>query len=32
MKLKDEDIIEIAKLVDDGWSYKKIAPKFVLFH
>lgn len=28
MKLKDKDIIEIAKLVDDGWSYKKIAPKF----
>ena len=28
MKLKDEDIIEIAKLVDAGWSYKKIATKF----
>ena len=28
MKLKDEDIKEIAKLIDEGWSYIKLACKF----
>ena len=28
MKLKDEDIIEITKLVDQGLGYKRIAVKF----
>lgn len=28
MKLKDEDLKEIAKLVDEGNSYKKIASIF----
>ena len=28
MKLKDEDIKEIARLIDEGWSYIKLACKF----
>ncbi|MBR6072020.1 MAG: helix-turn-helix domain-containing protein [Acholeplasmatales bacterium] len=28
MKLKDEDLKEIARLVDEGYSYTRIAPKF----
>lgn len=30
MKLKDDDLKEIAKLIDDGWSYRKLAVKFRL--
>ena len=28
MKLKDEDIKEMARLIDEGWSYIKLACKF----
>ena len=28
MRLKDEDIKEIARLVDEGYSYRRLAPKF----
>lgn len=28
MKFKDEDIKEIARLIDEGWSYIKLACKF----
>ena len=28
MKLKDEDIKEIARLIDEGWSYIKLACKY----
>ena len=28
MKLKDEDLKEIARLVDEGYSYRRLAPKF----
>lgn len=28
MKLKDEDLKGIARLVDGGYSYTRIAPKF----
>jgi len=28
MKLKDDDLKEIAKLIDGGWSYRRLAVKF----
>lgn len=28
MKLKDEDIEEITILVDEGYRYRRLAPKF----
>ncbi len=32
MKLKDEDLKELAKLVDKGYSYRKLSPNKILMN